>query len=86
MDLQDYLEMFKDMRDEAAYYQKTGRKENAGNMIEASARAIKWCDEAILAKNLQDAEMYYNEIRSELFECEEILEELGFGRRSIILN
>lgn len=78
MTLAAYIETFKDMFTDALEFKNIGIQENLKNLVEASERISLLYEEAILVDNLDDAEAYYNEIRGELLECEETLEDIGY--------
>jgi hypothetical protein len=79
MELADYLDVFNEMKNEALHYEKLGKKNELIELIEPPKRVAQLFEEAILVKNCEDAEVYYNEIRGELFACEEIIEESDFS-------
>lgn len=77
MELEDYKDIFKDMLSSALYYEKIGNKHNNQVIIDSIVRFKNQYSEALSVTNTDDAEAYYNELRGELFECEEIIEEFN---------
>ena len=77
MELEDYKDIFKDMLDSALHYEKIGNKHNNQVIITSIERFKNQYSEAISVYDTEEAEAYYNELRGELFECEEIIEELN---------
>ena len=78
MTLDDYFEIYKDMLSDVLGYRKIGYKLNNNKIIEASDHAIALYEVAIKSKTIEIAEMYYNEIRCQLFVCEETADEIGY--------
>lgn len=76
MNLQDYKELYSDMQATAIDYQQIGNKHNNQIILEAIERFSTLYELAVLTDNTEDAETYYNDLRAELFECEEVIEEL----------
>lgn len=76
MNLQDYKELYSDMQATAIDYQQIGSKHNNQIILEAIARFNTLYELAVLTDNTEDAETYYNDLKAELFECEEVMEEL----------
>lgn len=78
MTLEDYVSIYNDMLNQAIYFEKIGNKLNNKILIENSNQVKELYKDAIQSTNIDDAETYYNEIRAELFECEELLEDIDY--------
>jgi hypothetical protein len=77
MELENFKETYADMLDSALYYEKIGQKHKNQVILDSIERFKNQHSEAMSINNLDDAEAYYNELRGELFECEETIEELN---------
>lgn len=73
--LEDYLDTFADMNQAADYYLKLGEKYKDQNLINAIRQFQLLYPIALSQTVLEEAEMYYNDLRAFLFECEELIEE-----------
>lgn len=78
MTLEDYLDIYKSMINDVFYYRKVGYKVNNIKIIASTDRAIALYETALKSQHIDTAEMYYNELRGELFVCEEIVDEIGY--------
>ncbi|PHR47595.1 MAG: hypothetical protein COA32_06450 [Fluviicola sp.] len=69
--IDDYKEMYQDMKDTAEYFIVEGKKFNHSGLISAANRALTIYEKAIFVTDLLDAEAHYNDIAAELYECNE---------------
>jgi len=74
--VEDYKQMYLDMKDTAVYFLEEGERLNHSGLISAAKNALSICKKAIFVTDLLDAEANYNDIAAELFECNEFYDEL----------
>ena len=74
--IEDYKEMYQDMKDTAEYFLEEGKRLNHSGLISAANNALSIYKKAIFVTDLLDAEAIYNDIASELYECNESFNEL----------